>query len=74
MGRYVTTTSANLEIATEIAKEYLAKAGYPFARLEKASHDNSKNYWQLVFNLGLHKQMLKKVTVDENTREVVAFG
>ena len=73
MGRYV-TSSVNLEMATEIARDYLAKAGYPFARLERAEQDKNRNRWRLTFNLGLQKRLLKHVVIDGNTREVVAFA
>jgi hypothetical protein len=59
--------------ATEMAREYLAKSGYPFAQLHKADLDTQKRQWILVFDVSLAGTKLKRVVIDDTTGKVVAF-
>jgi hypothetical protein len=58
---------------TEAAKDFLAKSGYSFVRLEKAVLDSAKNEWVLTFDVGLAYPKLKHVRVDVGTGTVTAF-
>jgi hypothetical protein len=62
-----------LVTVTEIAKEFLIKAGNLFARLEKADFDKSKGQWVLTFDVGFTAPKIKKVIVDDSTKKVIAF-
>lgn len=62
---------ADLLPATEAAKEFLAKSGYPFARLDKAELKDIQRQWRLVFDVGVAKPLLKTVVLDSESGKVI---
>ena len=58
---------------TEAARDFLAKSGYSFVRLEKADLNDAKHEWVLTFDVGLAAPKLKQVRIDANTGKVTAF-
>ena len=64
-----------IELVTvaEIAKEFIVKSGYSFARLEKADLDISSGQWRLIFDVGVTTVIKKTVVVDNSTGKVVGF-
>ena len=58
---------------TETARDFLSKSGYAFFRLQKAELDAAKNQWNLVYDVGLTVEKIKKVVIDGATGKVVAF-
>jgi hypothetical protein len=58
---------------TEAAREFLAKSGYSFFRLQKAELDVAKNEWNLVYDVGISVEKIKKVVIDDATGKVVKF-
>ena len=59
--------------ATEAARDFLTKSGYLFTQLEKVDFDQAKQQWTPSFNVGVGQPKLKKVVVDEESGQVVAF-
>lgn len=57
---------------TEVAREFLAKAGYPFVWLEKATQD-ADGLWRLAFSIGIYRQATKTVLIDSKTTKVVGL-
>ncbi len=64
---------AELHSLAESAREFLAKFGYVFVRLESANFDAANDKWNLVFDVGVAKPVLKKVIIDGTTGKVVGF-
>jgi hypothetical protein len=58
---------------TEVARDFLTKAGYFFAQLEKTEFDSAKNRWILTFNVSIAANKLKKILIDDATGKVVAI-
>lgn len=58
---------------TEIASDYMRKAGYMIFWLEKVERDEQKSQWRLIFSVGLTKESTKTVILDDQTQKVVAF-
>lgn len=58
---------------TEIASDYMRKAGYVFFKLEKVERDEQKNQWRLIFSVDLMRQSKKTVVLDDQTQKVIAF-
>ncbi len=58
--------------AAELGKEFLAKAGYPFARLEEGKYDDTKDEWRLIFQVGLIVERKKTLRVGGTTARVTA--
>lgn len=63
----------DLLTVTEIAKEYVAKAGHAFHKLEKAQPDETQQSWRLTFAVGVYGQEKKTVIIDDRTGKVIAF-
>lgn len=62
--------SVDLLTLTESAKDFLQNAGHVFPRLESTAFDKSKKHWILVFDVGLGKSKVKKVTLDKSGRVI----
>jgi hypothetical protein len=58
---------------TETARDFLTKSGYVFFRLQKAEFDAAKNQWNLVYDVGVSVEKIKRVVIDGATGKVVAF-
>ena len=58
--------------ATEVAKEFLTKAGHIFAKIEEAKFDSTKEEWRLLFDVGIAREKRKTVIVSAKTGQVVA--
>ena len=58
---------------TEIASDYMRKAGYSIFWLDKVERDEQKNQWRLVFSVGISKELKKTVVLDDETQKVIAF-
>ena len=56
------------------AKEFIeSKGGYSFVQLEKVKGDEEKGAWTVVFDVGVLKEDLRTVVVEDGTGEVVGF-
>ncbi len=64
---------ADLLTVTENAKQFLAKSGYSFVRLEKAELYEDKKQWRLIFDVGIASVIPKTVIVESSTGTVVGF-
>lgn len=65
--------STDLLSVSEVAKDFLSKSGYMFARLEKSAFDAEHDAWRLTFDVGITLQKFKTVSVDAKSMRVVAF-
>lgn len=56
------------------AREFIErKGGYSFVQLEKVKEDERKGVWNVTFNVGVLKEDLRTVVVEDGTGEVVGF-
>jgi hypothetical protein len=58
---------------TEVAKDFLSKAGYLFTQLEKTDFDAALRQWILTFNVSIGPAKLKKVVLDDATGKVLSL-
>lgn len=57
------------------AKELIErKGGYSFVQLEKVKEDERKGVWNVTFDVGVLKEDIRNVVVEDGTGEVVGFG
>ena len=56
------------------AREFIErKGGYSFVQLEKVKEDAKKGVWNVVFDVGVLKEDLRTVVVEDGTGAVVGF-
>ena len=56
------------------AREFIErKGGYSFVQLKKVREDEKKGVWKVTFDVGVLKEDLRTVVVEDGTREVVGF-
>ncbi len=49
------------------------KAGYPFIRLKKVTFDETRSEWEVLVDVGVLGEDLKRVTIDDRDGRVVGF-
>lgn len=56
------------------AREFIErKGGYSFVQLKKVREDEKKGVWKVTFDVGVLKEDLRTVVVEDGTGEVVGF-
>ena len=56
------------------AREFIErKGGYSFVQLEKVKEDEKKGVWTVTFDVGVLREKLRTVVVEDGTGEVVGF-
>ncbi len=56
------------------AREFIErKGGYSFVQLEKVKEDEKKGVWKVTFDVGVLKEDIRTVVVEDGTGEVVGF-
>lgn len=49
------------------------KAGYPFIRLKKVVFDETRSNWEVLVDVGVLGEDIKKVTINDRDGKVVGF-
>ncbi|MCK4455452.1 MAG: hypothetical protein KAU99_03795 [Thermoplasmata archaeon] len=62
------------EWVVDQAREFIErKGGYSFVQLEKVKEDEKEGVWTVTFDVGVLREELKTVVVEDGTGEVVGF-
>jgi len=63
-----------IEEVIDRAREFLERrGGYYNLLLLKVSFDKSTGLWELEFDIGIFKQIILKVTIDDNTGSITNY-
>jgi hypothetical protein len=49
------------------------KAGYPFIRLKKVTFDETRSEWEVLVDVGVLGEDIKKVTINDRDGKIVGF-
>ena len=60
----------DIEEVTEIANEYMKKAGYSYTKVESVKHENGK--WKVVISSVL-RDVTKTIFIDDSNGKVIGY-
>lgn len=62
-----------VEEVTELAMEYLRKAGHTWRRVDQVIPDESNHVWRVTSNVGLTINVFKTVTIDDRNGKIIGL-
>jgi hypothetical protein len=63
----------NVEQVTDVAVEYLKKAGYAWPRVTKVISNEKTKQWKVLVNVGVIKREIKTIIIDDVKGQIIEF-
>ncbi len=63
----------NAEQVTDMAVEYLKKAGYYWIKVGKIILDEKTNTWKVIVDVGATTPSYKTITIDDNNEKITGY-
>ena len=63
----------NMEEVTDMAVEYLKKAGYYWIRVDKVIPDKKTHIWKVTADVGAATPVYKTITIDDDNEKIIGY-
>jgi len=67
------TAKMNVEQITDMTADYIKRAGYTWFKIIEVEFSPTNYQWDVSVDVGVFKQDIKKVIIDDNLGKVVGF-
>ncbi len=63
----------DIQQVTDIAIEYIKKAGYSFAKVVKVSPDEISGEWRVSIDVGGYATIIKNIVINDRNGRIIRF-
>jgi|GEM_PF-2154929 len=63
----------NMEKVTDMAVEYLKRAGYYWVKIDKVIPDKKTHTWRVIADVGITSSSYKTITIDDDNEKITGY-